>query len=72
MGKLIEQLTEYSRSKAYPFHMPGHKRNIDCKFNPYEFDSPMDLKYYLKALSEKDSKKLDTYKSTYGRSIINA
>ena len=38
MGKLIEQLTEYSRSKAYPFHMPGHKRNIDCKFNPYEFD----------------------------------
>lgn len=41
-------------------------------FNPYEFDSPMDLKHYLKALSEKDSKKLDTYKSTYGRSIINA
>lgn len=41
-------------------------------FNPYEFDSPMDLKHYLKALSEKDSNKLDTYKSTYGRSIINA
>lgn len=38
MGKLIEQLTEYSKSKAYPFHMPGHKRRPDYIINPYEFD----------------------------------
>lgn len=38
MGKLIEKLTEYSRGKVYPFHMPGHKRRFDCEFNPYKFD----------------------------------
>ncbi len=38
MGKLIDKLTEYGQSKAYPFHMPGHKRRLDCIFNPYKFD----------------------------------
>lgn len=26
MGKLLEQLTEYSQHDFYPYHMPGHKR----------------------------------------------
>ena len=38
MGKLIEKLNEYSRGEVYPFHMPGHKRRLDCEFNPYKFD----------------------------------
>lgn len=41
-------------------------------FNPYEFDSPLDLKHYLKALSEKDSVALDEYNSTFGRDILCA
>lgn len=42
------------------------------EFDPYEFDSPLDLKYYLKALSEKDSAELNKYKSTFGRDILCA
>ena len=39
-------------------------------FNPYLFDSPMDLKNYLKALSELNVETLNKYKSTYGRDIL--
>lgn len=28
MSKLIEKLTEYSQSDFYPYHMPGHKRQL--------------------------------------------
>lgn len=28
MGILLDRLTEYSQSDFYPYHMPGHKRNI--------------------------------------------
>ena len=28
MGKLYEKLTEYGKSDYYPYHMPGHKRNM--------------------------------------------
>lgn len=28
MGKLYEKLTEYGKSNYYPYHMPGHKRNM--------------------------------------------
>ncbi|MBR6158181.1 MAG: aminotransferase class V-fold PLP-dependent enzyme [Lachnospiraceae bacterium] len=27
LGTLLEQIEEYSKKGAYPFHMPGHKRN---------------------------------------------
>ena len=40
------------------------------EFNPYEFDSPLELKHYLKALSEKDSVELNRYKSKFGRDIL--
>ncbi|WP_405316479.1 thymidylate synthase [Faecalibacillus faecis] len=50
--------------------------NRVCKayqyFNPYEFDSPLELKHYLKALSEKDSATLNKYNSTFGRDILCA
>lgn len=31
MSKLFEQLNKYSKSNAYPFHMPGHKRQFGVK-----------------------------------------
>lgn len=38
--KLYEKLQQYAQSDYYPFHMPGHKRNIAMlpKWNPYEMD----------------------------------
>lgn len=41
------------------------------EFNPYEFESPLELKHYLKALSEKDVTELNKYKSKFGRDILN-
>ena len=37
---LREKLLNYGKGKAYPFHMPGHKRNRDFCSNlfPYEID----------------------------------
>ena len=35
---LYTKLIEYSRSPAYPFHMPGHKRHMMFMENPYGFD----------------------------------
>ncbi len=35
---LIEQLNEYSNSKMYPFHIPGHKRREKNELNPYFHD----------------------------------
>ncbi|MEG2350194.1 MAG: decarboxylase [Hungatella sp.] len=40
---LLEHLKKYSKSDQYPFHMPGHKRQIKEEFaldfpNPYEID----------------------------------
>lgn len=39
-AQLYESLIEYSESNAYPFHMPGHKRQADrfSMLNPYQFD----------------------------------
>lgn len=38
MGELIDKLMSYEKEGIYPFHMPGHKRNIDVCFNPYKYD----------------------------------
>ena len=37
---LLERLTEYAGSDAYPFHMPGHKRNerLFDGIDPYKVD----------------------------------
>lgn len=39
-------------------------------FNPYDFDSPGDLKLYLKALSEKDKDALQYFNSKFGQEFI--
>lgn len=38
--KLYEKLKKYGQYDYYPFHMPGHKRNLTMlpKWNPYEMD----------------------------------
>lgn len=40
------------------------------KFEPYKFESPLALKNYLKALSEKNIYELDKYDSVFGRDIV--
>ena len=35
---LDEQLSEYANLDYYPFHMPGHKRNMIGLENPYQID----------------------------------
>ena len=37
-SELYTRLIEYSRSRAYPFHMPGHKRQMMVMEDPYRFD----------------------------------
>lgn len=36
MGRLYEKLVEYGESDYYPYHMPGHKRNMEgCPLEEY-------------------------------------
>ncbi len=35
---LYDKLKDYSKCGIYPFHMPGHKRNISDKTIPYQID----------------------------------
>lgn len=35
---LEDKLFQLAKSDTYPFHMPGHKRQINCSFNPYSID----------------------------------
>lgn len=38
MEYLIEKLQALAESEVYPFHMPGHKRQLELKINPYAYD----------------------------------
>lgn len=38
MGELKDALQTLSQSDMYPFHMPGHKRNMEEWMNPYACD----------------------------------
>lgn len=38
MSDLYKNLLEYGDSDYYPFHMPGHKRNMKEGRNPYSYD----------------------------------
>lgn len=38
MSDLYKNLQEYVNTDYYPFHMPGHKRNIIDGKNPYSYD----------------------------------
>lgn len=43
MRNLLERLEEYSLSDYYPFHMPGHKRNMPREIGVLERAASMDL-----------------------------
>ena len=36
--ELYEKLKWYQDTDYYPFHMPGHKRNLGEMCNPYKID----------------------------------
>lgn len=40
MSQLFDKLAEYSREDYYPYHMPGHKRRMECRplENLYDID----------------------------------
>lgn len=38
MSDLYKNLIEYSNSDYYPFHMPGHKRNVSEEVSPFSYD----------------------------------
>lgn len=38
MEELYEKLKKYQETDYYPFHMPGHKRNMGEMCNPYKID----------------------------------
>lgn len=38
MSDLYKNLLDYSKSDYYPFHMPGHKRNMEEGINPFDYD----------------------------------
>lgn len=38
MSDLYNNLLEYSSSDYYPFHMPGHKRNVNESVSPFSYD----------------------------------
>lgn len=38
MDRLYRKLEEYAKSDYYPFHMPGHKRNINSSCGNFPFD----------------------------------
>lgn len=42
------------------------------EFNPYEFNNPLELKHYLKDLSENNIEELNKYKSNFGRHIYES
>lgn len=35
---LEQKLQEYTKTDIYPFHMPGHKRQMEKPWNPYDMD----------------------------------
>lgn len=37
-NNLYDKLKEYSKSDFYPFHMPGHKRNVNLIKEQYGID----------------------------------
>ena len=38
MTYIKDELCKLASSDMYPFHMPGHKRRLDCDINPYTYD----------------------------------
>ena len=76
MENLYKKLEEYSKSDYYPFHMPGHKRQMGEMLNPYLIDITEitgfdDLHYpegVIKAIEDKAAK---LYRAEESHLLIN-
>ena len=38
MSDLKQRLIEYCETDYYPFHMPGHKRQMKEVYSPFDYD----------------------------------
>ena len=43
MEGILQQLSEYAASEVYPFHMPGHKRNMPEEISRLAGAAKMDI-----------------------------
>ena len=76
MEKLYNKLINYSKSDYYPFHMPGHKRQMGEMVNPYliditeitDFDDLHHSEGLIKEIEEKAAK---LYGAEESRILIN-
>lgn len=73
---LYDKLKDYSKSGVYPFHMPGHKRNVLDDIIPYQvdlteiydFDNLHSASGCIKAVQEKAAK---LYSVKYANMLVN-
>lgn len=75
-NSLYDRLIEYSKGSAYPFHMPGHKRQWGWMDNPYSFDITEidgfdDLHHPQGILEESQRKAADIYKVKSSYYLVN-
>lgn len=62
---LLDQLREYSQSDIYPFHMPGHKRQLSLGADAYHLDitevEGFDNLHHAQGILEKEQARLAQY-----------
>lgn len=76
MEDLYDTLKKYSKTDAYPFHMPGHKRHLGNMVNPYSIDITEiegfdDLHHAEGILKELEEKAAQLYKTEETHLLIN-
>lgn len=73
---LETKLCGYANSDIYPFHMPGHKRQMDCPWNPYRIDITEiegfdNLHHAREILKESQGKASELYGSKKAYYLVN-
>lgn len=76
MSELLKKLKSYGKSDIYPFHMPGHKRQLVESTNPYEIDiTEIDgfdnLHHAEGILLDAQKRAADLYKSEETHFLVN-
>lgn len=76
MKTLYEALSEYGKSSAYPFHMPGHKRQVENFGDPFaiditEIDGFDNLHHAEGILKEAEERASAVYKAEETHFLVN-
>ncbi len=78
MSELYDQLTEYSQSDTYPYHMPGHKRRLQdyplgdiCNIDITEIDGFDNLHHAEGILQETQQRASKLWKADASYLLIN-